>query len=32
MGKESALGHDPLRWMKITKENKNNGTNILAEL
>src|SRR3989337_946018 len=22
MGKESALGHDPLRWMKITKENK----------
>ena len=23
MGKESALGHDPLRWMKITKENKN---------
>ena len=23
MGKESALGHDPLSWMKITKENKN---------
>ena len=22
MGKESALGQDPLRWMKITKENK----------
>jgi len=22
MGKESALGHDPLSWMKITKENK----------
>jgi len=22
MGKESALGHDPLRWMKITKGNK----------
>lgn len=22
MGKESALGHDPLRWMKTTKENK----------
>ena len=22
MGKESALGYDPLRWMKITKENK----------
>ncbi len=22
MGKESALGHDPLGWMKITKENK----------
>ena len=21
MGKDSALGHDPLRWMKITKEN-----------
>src|SRR3989304_4797318 len=22
MGKDSALGHDPLSWMKITKENK----------
>ncbi|MBI2472104.1 MAG: hypothetical protein HYV59_12825 [Planctomycetes bacterium] len=21
MGKDSALGHDPLRWMKMTKEN-----------
>jgi len=22
MGKDSALGHDPLRWMRVTKENK----------
>ena len=22
MGKDSALGHDPLSWMKMAKENK----------